>query len=611
MRDVHALGRELSVSARKVDRAALAPLLASIERDRARLPDLARHDRGEPWREKLSLVRARLEATRARGDAGYPDVAAYLEDLALLARTLSAAGLSILAQGRIRDVVRRAEAFGFHLATMDLRQHSAIHEAAVAEILAAGGAPGYGALDESAKVTLLTGLLDRADIGAPRDRALFSPETRDLLAALDVVGRARRDQGAEACERYIVSFTSAPSDLLEVLFLVRAARLAPDELRPVPLLEQLADLEAAEQTARKVLAIRPLRAAIGGELEVMIGYSDSGKEVGYVASQVALHRAQEALAKVTDSESITLTVFHGRGGAVGRGGGPANRAIRAQPSAALRGRLRVTEQGETIAARYGRPEIARRDLEQMVNAVLVGSLGKVKMAPAKWRRTIDRAALAAREAYAEVVADDAKIVRYALLATPMREIAELPIASRPASRKPRITFADLRAIPWVFSWNQSRHGIPGWFGLGAALEAIVRSEGVARARALYEEWPFFHALVDNARLALARADVHVAEHYARLSDPETRGVFDLIRAEHARTVARVLEVTKAKELLGAWPALSATVERRNPDVDVLSHAQIELLHRLRDTARDPERASLREALFVTINGIAAGLMTAG
>jgi phosphoenolpyruvate carboxylase len=350
---------------------------------------------------------------------------------------------------------------------------------------------------------------------------------------------------------------------------------------------------------------------MGGELEVMIGYSDSGKEVGYVASQVALQRAQEALAKVADEESITLTVFHGRGGAVGRGGGPANRAIRAQPPAALRGRLRVTEQGETIAARYGRPEIARRDLEQMVNAVLVGSLGKVRAPRADWRATIDRAALAAREAYAEVVADDAKIVRYALLATPMREIAELPIASRPASRKPRITFADLRAIPWVFSWNQSRHGIPGWFGLGAALDAIAKAEGVARARALYKEWPFFHALVDNARLALARADVDVAEHYARLADPETRGVFDLIRAEHARTVARVLEVTNAKELLGAWPALAATVARRNPDVDVLSHAQIELLRRLREAEPDAERAALREALFVTINGIAAGLMTAG
>src|SRR5262249_36341711 len=358
--------------------------------------------------------------------------------------------LTRLANGQLRDAELRSRAFGFYLATMDLRQHSSLHEAAVSELLARGGVADYGTLDEDRRVALLAGLLERADIGAPRDRRTLSAGTRELLATLDVIGRARRDQGPEACERYIVSFTSAPSDLLEVLFLVRAARLAPDEIRPVPLLEQLADLEAAGETARRILSIRSLRAALGGELGVLIGYSDSGKQVGYVASQVALHRAQEALAKVADAEGVTLTVFHGRGGAVGRGGGPANRAIRAQPAAALRGRLRVTEQGETIAARYGRPEIARRELEQMVNAGLVRSIGADarREAPAGWRTTIDRAALAAREAYSEVVADDARIVRYALAATPMREIAELPIASRPASRKPRITFADLRAIPW-------------------------------------------------------------------------------------------------------------------------------------------------------------------
>jgi phosphoenolpyruvate carboxylase len=372
-------------------------------------------------------------------------------------------------------------------------------------------------------------------------------------------------------------------------------------------------LEKAEETTEAILRVRSVRAALGGELEVMIGYSDSSKEAGYVASQVALRRAQESLAKVADAAGMTLTVFHGRGGAVGRGGGPANRAIRAQPGTALRGRLRVTEQGETIAARYGRPEIARRDLEQMVNAVLVGSLGKdaQKREPEAWRATLDRAASAARRAYGDVVRDDAKIVRYALSATPMREITELPIASRPASRKPRITFAELRAIPWVFSWNQSRHGLPGWFGLGAALEEILQSEGLAHAQLLYRTWPFFHALVDNARLALARADIEVAEQYARIAEPDTRDLFDRIRAEHARTISTVAQVTSEQDLLAAWPTLAATVERRNPDVDVLSHVQIELLRRLREAHDDAERASLREALFVIINGIAAGLMTAG
>ncbi len=595
LRDTDALARELSVSARKAD-VTIEELGASPE----------------PWREKLRHVRTRLDATRVRGDAAYGDVAEYRADLALLRRTLRAAGLTRLADGRLRDTERRAEAFGFHLATMDLRQHSAVHEAAVDELLARGGVSGYRALDEARRVELLATLLDRADVGAPRDRSGLSGPTRELLATLDVVGRARRDQGAEACERYVISFTSAPSDVLEVLFLVRAARLAPDELRPVPLLEQLADLDGAESFARRILALAPVRAALRGELEVMIGYSDSGKEVGYVASQVALMHAQEALVRVANDEKVTLTVFHGRGGAVGRGGGPANRAIRAQPAEALGGRLRVTEQGETIAARYGRPEIARRDLELMVHAVLVGSLVDRggSRAPRGGDATLAIAAQASRGAYAELVGDRERLARYTVAATPIREITELPIASRPSSRTARLAFEDLRAIPWVFSWNQCRHGLPGWYGLGTALDAIIAAEGIERARSLYAAWPFFRALIDNAQLALVRADIDVAAHYARLAENDGE-VFALVRAEHARTVERVLEVTGERRILAASPTIATSVERRNPYVDVLSHVQIELLRALRAASDDAERAALRETLFVTINGIAAGLMTAG
>jgi phosphoenolpyruvate carboxylase len=409
----------------------------------------------------------------------------------------------------------------------------------------------------------------------------------------------------------VVSFTSAPSDLLEVLFLVRAANLAPDELRPVPLLEQLEDLDRAAPIARDMLSLGPIRNALGGELEVMIGYSDSGKQVGYVASAVALRRAQEALAGVADEAGITLTVFHGRGGAVGRGGGPANRAIRAQPAHALRGRLRVTEQGETIAARYGRPEIARRDLEQMVHAVLLGSLLEEGRAPAAAEATLDRAARAAQQRYEGLIGDRERLARYVVAATPIHEVAALPLASRPAARRPGLSFDELRAIPWVFSWNQSRHGIPGWFGLGTALDTIVAEEGLAGARELYATWPFFHALVDNAQLALARSDIDVAACYARLAEADAPDVFPLIRAEHALTVDRVLAVTGEKQLLAAWPAIAESVARRNPFVDVLSHAQIELLGRLRAAEDDAARARVRSALFVTINGIAAGLMTAG
>ena len=613
-RDAEALGRELSVSAHRFD--VPAALRASIAADAARLPDVAvraRRYEAEPWREKLWYVRARLVAARERRDGAYPDARSYLEDLALIERTLDAPGLEPLRRGRLRDAVRRAEVFGFHLATLDLRQHSAVHEAAVAELLAAGGVTGYASLPEAERVALLGGLLERADAGAPRERSGLSPETRELLDTLDVVGRARRESGPEACERYVVSFTRSASDMLEVLFLARAARLAPDELRPVPLLEQLEDLERAAPIAEELLASRAMRSAIGSELEVMVGYSDSSKQAGYVASSVALWRAQDDLARVADAHGVTLTIFHGRGGAIGRGGGPASRTIRAQSSRALRGRLRVTEQGETVTARYGRPEIARRDLEQMVTAVVLASVAPEPESAAQERARADilgRAAVVARAEYDQLVGDGERLARYTLAATPIEEIAELPIASRPASRKARLTLEHLRAIPWVFSWAQSRHGVPGWFGLGTALEGLISAEGAARVQTLYREWPFFRALVDNAQVALIRADIDVAAEYAKLAEGDGREVFALIGKEHARTVEAIFTVTGHRALMATWPTIVATVRRRNPLVDILSHTQIALLKRLR-AAPEAERDRIRGLLFITINGIAAGLQTAG
>jgi phosphoenolpyruvate carboxylase len=329
---------------------------------------------------------------------------------------------------------------------------------------------------------------------------------------------------------------------------------------------------------------------------------------------VALRAAQEELARLAEREGVTLTIFHGRGGAVGRGGGPAYRAIRAQPRAALGGRFRVTEQGETVAARYGRAEIAHRDLEQMVSAVLLGSLGDDPDRPddplaARERAALHRGAAAARAAYAGLVGDESRLTRYVLQATPIAEIAEMRIASRPASRSGELRLDALRAIPWVFSWNQSRHGVPGWFGLGTALDTMIDREGLEEVRRMYRSRPFFRALVDNAQLALARADVDVAACYAELADPGAREVFDAIEREHACTLERVLQVTGKGELLADWPTLAATVRARNPFVDVLSHVQIELLRRRRGgvPADDEERI----ALATTVSGIAAGLQTAG
>ncbi len=613
-RDVGELSHGLSAAS--AGGAAVEELVASIAADRERVREPVTRPglrADELWREKLRFMRARLEATRVRAEGGYAEAGAYRADLELLQRTLTAAGLSRLARGALEDARRRAEVFGFHLASLDVRQHSAVHERAVAEILAQGGSPGYGALPERERVERLVDALSRPSLPAAA-RQRLSPETREVLETLRVVGWARRDIGPEACERYVVSFTSATSDLVEVLFLARAAGLATDEIRPVPLLEQLQDLEAGSELARRALSLPPLRAALRGELEVMVGYSDSGKQVGYVPSQVALHKAQLALAQVAEAEGVTLTIFHGRGGAVGRGGGPANRAIRAQPRAALRGRFRVTEQGETVATRYGRLEIARRDLEQMVNAVLVASAGvgstAAEDATHAREETLARAAQAALGAYRELTADPDRLARYALAATPLAHMPELRLASRPSSRTGQLTLASLRAIPWVFSWNQSRHGLPGWFGLGSALEALLGELGPEAARAAYSEWPLLRGLVDNARLALTQADPEVAACYAALAAPEDRGLFELIRAEHSRTVKAILALTGDEGLLDPWPTLARAAERRDPYIDVLSHLQIELMERLAH-ASGAEAARVRDALSLTVNGIAAGLQTAG
>ncbi len=619
LEDVAALGRALSVSARRgATPGGVDELMRSLVRDRDRLPEVAARAMPrtphEPWREKLWYVAARLRATLARGDASYVDAADYLRDLTLLERALAGAGFARLAGGLVRRCQRRAEVFGFHLATIDIRQHSAVHEGVVDELLAAGGRPGYAALDEAARVRTLGELLARPVVPV-WDRSARSEVTQDLLGTLDMVGRACRELGERACERYIVSFTSQLSDLLEVVFLTRAAGLAPGELRPVPLLEQLEDLERAGPLASAMLAHPIVKDELGGDLEVMIGYSDSGKQVGYVASAVALRRAQIELAAVARDAGVELTVFHGRGGAIGRGGGPAGEAIRSQPVAALRGRVRVTEQGETVTARYGRPEIAHRDLELTLGAVLRAAADERADPEPAFDGALDAAAAAALAAYRRLTADQDRLARYTLAATPIHQVGKLPLGSRPASRKPGFALDDLRAIPWVFSWNQSRHGLPGWFGLGSALEGLAEEVGADAVPGLLARTRFLRALVHNGELAMVRADIDVAREYAALADPEDREVFTIIEEEHARTRAALARLAGLDQSLADRPHLAASVQRRNPYIDVLSHAQVELLRRIAAAERrgaDPaERERLSAAIFTTISGIAAGLQTAG
>jgi phosphoenolpyruvate carboxylase len=611
--DVEALGRSLSMSALRAKPKSIDELMASLETDRERFPEVAAHARPrtvhEPWREKLWYVQARLRGALDHAEHGYADVGRYRADLAVLDRSLREAGFAAVAGQDLRDALRRVDVFGFHLASLDLRQHSGVHDRVVGELLARGGKPGYLDRDETGRRALLGEVL-AAPVAPVRDRDALTAEARELLATLDVVGRARRELGPRACERYVTSFTREVSDLLEVVFLARAAGLAPGELRPVPLLEQLEDLERADAIARGMLDNRVLRTELGGELEVMVGYSDSGKQVGYVASSMALRRAQLALAAVTAPTEVMLTIFHGRGGALGRGGGPASDAIRAQPAVAIGGRIRVTEQGETVTARYARPAIAERDLELTIAAVLgAAATAREPQGPAKDEQHLASAAEAAREAYLELTVDEDKLARYTVAATPIEDVAHLPIGSRPASRAARMSLETLRAIPWVFSWTQSRHGIPGWFGVGTAVEGLVREIGIEGVRTLAERSRFFRALVRNCEVSLVRSDIDVASEYARLADPETAEIFELIAAEHARTVKALRDTLGMTPPLAARPYLVMSVERRNPHLDVLSHVQIEALRRRRAGIGDAER--LTRIVFTTIGGIAAGLQTAG
>jgi phosphoenolpyruvate carboxylase len=616
--DVEQLGRSLSISELRGHAGGVAELRAVLERDRDRFPEVAARARPrtghEPWREKLWYVAARLRATLARGDDAYVDASGYQRDLEVIDRTLRACGYAPLAGGLLRDALRRVEVFGFHLASIDLRQHSSVHEQVVDELLAKGGRPGYVGLDEPARRAVLGELLGRA-VPPERERRALSVEAQDLLATLDVVGRVRHEVGVRACERYIVSFTSDVSDLLEVAFLARAAGMAPGELRPVPLLEQLEDVARAGAIAETMATLPGLAGELGGELEVMLGYSDSGKQVGYVTSQVALRHAQLELVGVAERHDLLLTVFHGRGGAIGRGGGPASQAIRAQPDPALRGRLRVTEQGETVTARYTRPEVAEREIELTLAAVLLAAVDErtCDIDSARDDALLDRAAAAAHQAYRELIADQDRLTRYTVAATPIQQIATLPLGSRPASRRGAgLSLGDLRAIPWVFSWTQSRHGIPGWFGIGAALDALCDAIGADGVRALEARSRFFRALVRNGELSLIRADLDVAAEYARLADADAAQLFELIRAEHGRAVRAVAAVLGHDGPFGDRPHLAASVLRRNPYLDVLSHVQVEALARLRAVEERGEASErLTRIVFTTIGGIAAGLQTAG
>jgi phosphoenolpyruvate carboxylase len=598
-----------------------------LARDAEELPETDRQLRrrfpDEPYRQRFGFIAERLRRTRVAltHDAGprtghYPDAAALETELAELAEALVADGLGRVAWGEVAELRWQVATFGFHLASLEVRQHSAVHRAALEalrEAVAAGSEPDLG-LEVAAGVAL-----------------------GEVLATFRAIGAIQARFGEAACHRFVVSFTATAGDVTDVLDLLHLATgVEPGHGPPldvVPLFESSEALASAGPILATLLAepgYRQHLRARGDRQEVMLGYSDSNKESGFLAAAWALHGAQASLVEVARAHGIELTLFHGRGGAIGRGGGPANRAILGSAPGAVDGRLKLTEQGEVIAANYADPAIARRHLEQLTGAVLIASTPEHDTAATEAQRVggpiLDELAATARRSYRALVHDDPGFAAFFRAITPIAELSDLRLGSRPAARRARGSRADevdaappidaLRAIPWTFAWSQSRINLPGWYGLGAALEAyrgLHGEAGLDEVVRLYRTWPFLSSVLDNAEMILAKADMGVARRYAGLAAGEDAARrWAAIEAEYHRTVALLLRVTGRERLLDGAPVLQRSIGLRNPYVDSLSELQVRLLARLRALpADDPERGQVLRLVQLTVNGVAAGLQNTG
>jgi phosphoenolpyruvate carboxylase len=559
----------------------------------------------EPYRAVLREVLARLEATAGRGEATpYTDPREMWGPLALCHRSLHASGARSVADGRLLDVLRRLAAFGLTLFRLDVRQESGVHARAMDAVTRALGLGSYLAWSEDERLAFLVRELSSPRSTLPR-RLPDDPALAELLHTLAVC--ARQPEGALGA--YVISMASAPSDVLLVHLFQREANL-PNPLRVVPLFETLADLERAGDVMGRLLDVPWYRNQIAGHQEVMIGYSDSTKDAGRLAAAWALFRAQEDVVRICHERDVKVTLFHGRGGTIGRGGGPIYLAILSQPPGSVDGRLRVTVQGETIEASFGLPDIAVESLELYANATLEATLHPPPGPSPAQRALMDRLASLAAGAYRRVVQGDASFLRYFQVATPEQELGRLNIGSRPARRRTAATadLGSLRAIPWIFAWTQTRLHLPAWLGAGEALTSLFEEGAGALLRQTARDWPFFRSLLDLFEMVLAKADPDIAAYYDRVLVPDQlRPLGQDLRASLRRTIAAVLEAKGDARLLAGQPDLRRSIELRNPYVDPLNLLQAELLRRSR-VADDPR---LADALLVTVNGIAAGMRNTG
>lgn len=637
--EVHHLGRELSVSA------LLLKFPKKMQELAAASPDTNEHRQDEPYRRALTGMYSRLAATLkvlTGADAArhavppqnpYATAQEFLTDLKTIEASLASQGAKALSDRRLRGLIRTVEVFGFHLATVDLRQSSDMHEAVLAELLnVASIQADYSSLSEGQKRELLLSLLKD-----PRPLRVvghgYSEFAVSEIAIFEMAKKMRQLFGSETIRHYIISHTETVSDLLEVLLLQKEVGLMHGTLgkKPsadlivVPLFETIEDLRNAAPIMQEFYALPGILDLVkrsGAEQDIMLGYSDSNKDGGIVTSNWELYCAELALVKVfeplEDKHGVKLRLFHGRGGTVGRGGGPSYEAILAQPPGTVRGQIRLTEQGEVIGSKYANPEIGRRNLETLVAATLEATLLKpTKQASKAFLEAATQISQASMDAYRGLVYETPGFAEYFFDATPIREIAKLNIGSRPASRKASQKIEDLRAIPWGFSWGQCRLTLPGWYGFGSAVQAFLNQPKAADKKAalsllqkMYKEWPFFRTLLSNMDMALAKSDLALASRYSELvPDVKLRKkIFGAIETEWNKTVDALNLVTGEKVRLAKNPALARSIRNRFPYIDPLHHLQVELVRRYRAGKHD-ER--VQRGIHIAINGIAAGLRNTG
>ncbi len=628
---VQELAEHMSQSARMIP--VSDEIRRSVRQDEELMPEVAERYRGvdpnEIYRRKLLFVAERLGRAidRPGAPAAYSDVPEFIRDLREMRDSLMRHGGERVAEGGLRDLIRQAEVFGFHLAKLDVRQESATVVNAAAELVSAGTGEDLLEMDEAGRAALLRRLLTDPELVLDEPESA-SQESRKVFETFDRIRRARDEFSGTPVETFVLSMAHHASDVLCVQLLARRAgllevdeggRCTANYLRVTPLFETVDDLRRAPEVLGYLLDDPFYRSSLqeSDDLqEIMLGYSDSGKDAGYVTSNWTLYEAQGLLCSVARTYGVDLRLFHGRGGSAGRGGGPSYQAIMAQPPDTLRGRIRITEQGEVISFKYSMRGLARRNLDTVLAAVLEASADETPRDPApRWTEAMQELSGRASETYRALVYEDEDFLTFFSESSPIGELSLLNMGSRPARRVLNPAVDSLRAIPWVFAWTQNRFLLPSWYGAGTALLAYAaEGERLGVLREMYEGWPFFRTLIDFMQMTLAKSDLRVAKNYTSLvSDPAVRDrLWARISDEHAACVEALLLITGNENLLDDSPVLQRSIRLRNPYVDPLSYVQVTLLRRLRALPEDsPARESVLNTLLLSISGVSSGMLNTG